>query len=77
MWNNLGIIYGNAGQSAKAIEAFQQALHIDPKYALAWNNLGNIYKQSGQNSKVIEIYRRLKEIDPNEADVFFSKYILP
>lgn len=38
-WNNLGYAYFLAGRPAEAREAYQTALRLDPKFALAGNNL--------------------------------------
>jgi tetratricopeptide (TPR) repeat protein len=40
-WFSLGIAYKMVGQSAKAIEAYQQALRINPEDAGAWYQLGH------------------------------------
>ena len=76
-WFTLGLAYSNAGQSAKAIEAFQQALRINPGYADAWYYLGNAYALSGQRGKVLEVYKRLKTLDPSEAERFFKDFVMP
>ena len=76
-WYSLGNAYDNAGQSAKAIEAYQQALRIHPEFADAWYNLGIAYALSGQRGKVLEVYKRLKTLDPDDAEKFFSKVVMP
>lgn len=76
-WHGLGIAYSYAGQSAKAIEAYQQALRINPEYADAWFGLGIAYAQSGQRSKVPEVYKRLKTLAPALAERFFNKFVIP
>ena len=40
VWNALGIARATAGEPEKAIEAFERALRIDPKNAIAWQNIG-------------------------------------
>jgi tetratricopeptide (TPR) repeat protein len=40
VWNAIGIARAGAGESDKAIEAFEQALRLDPKNAVAWQNIG-------------------------------------
>ena len=42
-WNNLGLAYRNLNRHNDAIEAYRQALRIDPAYSSAWNNRGNAY----------------------------------
>jgi tetratricopeptide (TPR) repeat protein len=69
-WISLGNAYGNAGQPAKAIEAYQQALRINPEQAPAWSNLGVIYRQTGQFAKAIEAYQQALRIYPEYADAW-------
>ena len=66
-WYILGVAYANAGQSAKAIEANQQALRINPEDASAWNNLGAAYGKAGQSAKAIEAYQQAVRIKPEET----------
>jgi len=72
-----GNAYADAGQFAKAIEAYQQALRINPEDAKAWNNLGVVYSRSGQRGKVLEVYKRLKTLDPALAERFFNGVVMP
>jgi len=40
VWNAIGIARASAGERERAVEAFEQALRIDPKNAVAWQNIG-------------------------------------
>ncbi len=40
VWNAIGIARADAGEPERAVEAFEQALRIDPKNAVAWQNIG-------------------------------------
>ena len=42
-WYSLGVAYGKLGRYNDAIEAFRQALRINPEDAAAWYNLGVTY----------------------------------
>ena len=74
---NLGTAYGKAGQFAKAINAHQQALRIDPEYARAWYGLGGAYAGLGQRGKVLDVYKRLKTLDLALAEEFFTRTVMP
>jgi len=65
---NLGIANGNLKRYNDAIEAFRQALHINPKYAEAWNNLGDTYRKLNRYNDAIESFRKALRIDPKYAD---------
>ena len=50
---NLGkCAYANLGKYKEAIEAYKQAIRIDPDYALAHYNLGDVYLSSGKDIKI-------------------------
>ena len=56
------IILGNAYDSSgmyykEAIEAYKQAIRINPDDADAHYNLGNAYGSSGMNKEAIEAYK--------------------
>jgi len=71
-WFNLGLAYGESGQTSMAIESFQRSLRIDPEYAKAWTNLGAVYVQSGQKSRAIESFQRSLRIDPEDAKAWYN-----
>ncbi len=62
-FNQLGIVYRRLGRFTEADEAYQQALQIDPGYALAHLNLGvlcDLYLQQPQ--RALEAYERYLEL---------------
>lgn len=69
-WHSLGIAYGKAGYSAKAIEAYQQALRINPDVADAWFGLGIAYTRTGQFAKAIGAYQQVLRINPEYAEAW-------
>ncbi len=69
-WYNLGIAYGKSDQLLKAIEAYQQAIRINPEYTNAWYNLGIAYDDSNQFPKAIEAYQQAIRINPQDADAW-------
>jgi len=71
-WFSLGVAYDEQGQTANAIEGYQQALRIDPQYAAAWVNLGNAYSEQGQTAQAIEAFRQALRIDPQYAAAWFN-----
>jgi tetratricopeptide (TPR) repeat protein len=71
-WYFLGNTYSGIDQTAKAIEAYQQALHINPEDAAVWNNLGNAYKNSNQTSKAIEAYQQAIRINPEDDSAWYN-----
>ncbi|MDF0591121.1 tetratricopeptide repeat protein [Candidatus Methanocrinis natronophilus] len=39
-WNNKGSALGSQGKYDEALQAFDEALHVDPENATAWYNRG-------------------------------------
>jgi HlyD family secretion protein len=57
-YNNLGNAYVKDKHYDEAIEAYQEALTIDPKFAEAYYNLGSVYTQQKKYDLAIEHYRK-------------------
>ena len=56
-WFQLGAAYGDLGQSARAIEAYEKALALDPDYDLAMFKLGGVYWNSGEKIEALRIWK--------------------
>lgn len=54
------------------IDAYQQALRIDPEDAKTWYNLGNVYRETDQISMAIEAYQQALRIDPENAIAWYN-----
>ena len=58
----LGIIHQRSGENSKAIEAFKQALSLDPKLEQAHYFLAEIYNEMGQEQKAVFHMRSAEKI---------------
>jgi len=65
IFNNLGLIYIERGDTAKAEFAFKEALRLDPDYTIAASNLTLLYlklavayKDRGDMKKALEIFQK-------------------
>ncbi|MDA0269366.1 MAG: tetratricopeptide repeat protein, partial [Cyanobacteria bacterium] len=63
----LGAVYDDQKDYDKAIEAYQKAIALDPKFAYPHNNLGNVYKAQGDYDKAIDAYQNAIKLDPKYA----------
>jgi len=68
-WFYLGGAYGKSDRYEEAIEAYKQAIRIDPDYADAHLNLGAVYKKSGMYKEAMEAYKQAIRIDPDYANI--------
>ena len=62
--NNLGKVYNEMGMTDKAIEQFQTALVLKPRFAGAHNNLGVAYNKKGLVDEAIEQFRIAISLKP-------------
>src|SRR5438552_16221325 len=63
-----GVVLGQQGKPADAIEHFRQALRIQPENAETHNNWGVALTQQGKPAEAIEHFRRALRIQPENAD---------
>ena len=61
---NSGVTFYHQKEMAKAIQAYQKVIEIDPNYIEAYNNLGIIYQEMGDLESALKTYRRAIEINP-------------
>ena len=70
----IGYCYEEFGTYTKAVEAFKQAIRIDPDDADAHYNLGVVYGKLGFHKDEIEAYKQAIRIDPNNAHAHYNSY---
>jgi predicted O-linked N-acetylglucosamine transferase (SPINDLY family) len=61
-----GNAFANKGQLNEAIRYYEEALRIDPEYALAYNNLGTAFKDKGNFSNAMHCYEKAIALDPHD-----------
>jgi len=62
---SLGAAYRNAGQFDKAIECYDRAIKLSPKYSLAYNNRGIAYAEKGMYERAIADFDVAIKLRPN------------
>lgn len=71
----LGNVLVAQGNLAKAAEAYEQALQLDPHELRALENLANYYSMLDP-LKAFSYYQRYLEIDPNDGEIYFQLGLL-
>ncbi len=71
-WNNLGLLATRAGDTAKAIGYFEQAIQVDPNHFIALENLGNAYKQEKRWDLARASLEKALSLKPNDAEANYS-----
>jgi tetratricopeptide (TPR) repeat protein len=72
-YNNLGNTYVDAGQYQQAVESYDEAIRLNPEYALAYNNRGGAYVQLGRYEAAIADYGVATRINPLYANAYFNR----
>ncbi|MBV9620781.1 MAG: tetratricopeptide repeat protein [Gammaproteobacteria bacterium] len=65
-WQRVGQMYADAGENAKAEEAFLKALAADPKDDTGRSEVGSWYIRNGQRDKGEELYAQAFARNPSE-----------
>lgn len=76
LWNNLGNIYKKMQHDDKAINAYQQALSLDPEHALSHNNLASLYAQQNQYQPALQHYVKAVHAAPDFCAAHFNLGLL-
>ena len=70
---NIGLVYGNKGESDLAVEAMEKAAELDPGRAgQAFYNLGVVLSNSGKNADALESFKKAVEADPKHANAHYQ-----
>lgn len=75
-WINLGNIYFDARQPAKAIPAYERALKLAPSNADVLTDLGVMYREAGNYEKAIECFRRAIAINPRHENAMYNEGVV-
>jgi Flp pilus assembly protein TadD len=71
-WFGLGLAYDNLHRYGDAIDAYRQALRINPKNTSFRTNLGIAYTKLNRYSEAIDAYRQVLRIDPEDAHAWYN-----
>jgi tetratricopeptide (TPR) repeat protein len=75
-WLNLGTIFFNSRQFARAESYYKKALEADPEYALAHFNLANLYDERGDYPRALRHYHEAVHLSPTYADAHYNLALL-
>lgn len=69
---NPGVSYEEPSLTEQAIEAYKQAVRINPQDVDAWDNLGANYAEAGNNVLAIKAYKQVVRIKPQDAGAWHN-----
>ncbi len=73
---NLAISYRDCGDNEAAMEAFKEAIRIDPKYAESYCQLSFVYDDIGRKQESIEVLREGIKAVSDKEDLTWLYYTL-
>ena len=65
---SLGLEYAKAGDPARAVRYFHDAVEKDPGYSAAWKALGRALEAAGRRDEALEAYARGIEAARGKGD---------
>ena len=71
VYSRLGFTYGELGQNAKGIEAYERAIELKPDSAALHNNAGQLYMRAGRSEDAMAAFEKAAELDPDNAGMFY------
>lgn len=69
---NLGTLYYNRQDYAKAESHYRKAVEADPRYALAYFDLGNVLDETGRAGEAVKAYKTALQLAPTYADAHYN-----
>ncbi len=73
VFNILGTALQGQGKLKNAVQAYNEAIHLQSDYAEAYNNRAAALKQLGQLEKAIESYNKAIQLQPNYAGFYNNR----
>lgn len=70
---NQGNVYAASGEMKSAIQAYTQAIRLNPQHEYAYHNRGNAYLSLGYAEQALQDYNHVIEINPYDASVFINR----
>lgn len=71
-WFSLGVAYGKLELTSEAINAYRQALSINPNHYRSLKNIGDISTNHKRFGEAIDAYRQALNINPQDASVWYN-----
>jgi tetratricopeptide (TPR) repeat protein len=75
--NSLGIARAGLGQTKEAIEAYQEAVKLDPRGAAAYLNLAIAYRRLGEAAEALQYFRKVCELSDQLCSEYQSQFPQP
>jgi tetratricopeptide (TPR) repeat protein len=75
-WEHLGNLYFDAGEPAKAVNAYAKVLEMDPANTSVLVDCGTMFRQLKRYDKALEYFQKALGIDPKHENALFNSGIV-
>lgn len=75
-WMTVGMERYHAGSYDEALNAFEQAIHLDPDYAFAYQMKGGALVELKRYEEALAAYEEVLRFDPANATAFYNKALI-
>jgi tetratricopeptide (TPR) repeat protein len=75
-YNNLGNVLKSQGKLKEAIDAYEKAISINPKYAEAFNNLGVAFQSQHRSAEALTAYKNAISLKPEYASAYNNSGVI-
>ena len=67
------MLSASQGKSIEAITAYDEAIRLDPNFAVAWNNEGVVFNDIGKHEEAIQAFDEAIRLEPNYANAWDNR----
>jgi tetratricopeptide (TPR) repeat protein len=75
-WHLLGLIADHFGRHDLACDYINQALRLQPKFAVAYNSLGNVLRNLGRWEEAVASYQEALRLKPDYVASIMPKTLM-
>src|SRR5258708_7876967 len=75
-WLTEGNVLNALKKYNEALDAYQQAIRLDPNNAIAYHNMGNSLNALKRNNEALDAYQQAIRLDPNDAIAYHNMSII-
>src|SRR5271156_5738244 len=73
IYNNRGSAYVDKGDYDRAIQDFNETIHLDPNNERAYYGRGSAYKKKGDYDRAIQDFSQAIHLNPNFARAYYDR----
>lgn len=70
---NRGIMYRRKKDNEAALQDYDEAIRLNPRFAFAWYNRGNIYRDKNDDDRALTNYSEAIRVDPKYANAYNNR----